>query len=548
MEKVIDYRITSRPMIEGHNKKAVAAGDSNKILDICEDEFVHIYCGDTIFVVFREVITAGSMYFDACLLGFFKESHNQEIFFDDIESKALKFYLQLTHGWYFEIKSFGSKVVPFSLFDDLIYANDPEAFKRAHLEIPQIKLKTMAQVCILCDRFLHRSLLCIVRHMFLTLLARTKKNWTTLKYEDSDWNTMYHVDFMLDYMAAFDLFSTGHDDEHLIRHAISESFYWFTRNTPSLVQHFWNIMSPKFIEEWNVSRHIVWDSESEIIIGREYVRFDHAKKLFITDQLVFENSTKQQKNIRNGRVDNMCSIGDRIKLFPFVEEQEDNRTRIARLRAIVEQVQRKSTTQYRSFIPGAKVHPITGQNDLGQRASSKKQAKNKTSHAGGGKGGGGRDRDNMVEIQRNHKAGNRQPKRAQALRGGGIADATLEDTHGHDGGVDRTHGGGRGQTRSRGRGGGRGNGGAHGHAQNDTQDRAQVHVEGQAHGSGGGRRGGGRGKNQGHAQGHVQGHTQDTAHNPAQGQAQGHGQGRGGGRGKTRDRKERRAHKTQDNS
>ncbi|KAK1724086.1 uncharacterized protein BDZ83DRAFT_558228, partial [Colletotrichum acutatum] len=308
------------------------------------DEFVHIYCGDTIFVVFREVITAVSLYFDACLLGFFKESYTQEIFLDDddIEPKALKFYLQLTHGWYFEIKSFGSKVVPFSLFDDLINANDPEAFKRAHLEIPKIKLKTMAQICILCDRFLHRSLLCIVRHMFMTLLARTKENWNTLKYEDSDWNMMYHVDFMLDYMAAFDLFSTGHDDEHLIRDAISESFYWFTRNTPSLIQHFWNIMSPKFIEEWNVSRHIVWDSESEIIIGREYVRFDHAKKLFITDQLVFENSTKQQKDIRNGRVDNMCSIADRIKLFPFVEKQEDNRTRLARLRAIVEQVQRKS--------------------------------------------------------------------------------------------------------------------------------------------------------------------------------------------------------------
>ncbi|KAK1517699.1 uncharacterized protein CCOS01_11956 [Colletotrichum costaricense] len=541
MEKVIDYRITSRAMVEDHNKKAVAAGDSKKILDISEDEFVHVYCGDIIFVVFREVITAGSLYFDACLLGFFKESYNQEIFFDDIDSKALKLYLQLTHGWYFEIKSFGSKVVPFSLFDDLVNANDPEAFKRAHLEIPKIKLKTMAQVCILCDRFLHRSLLCIARHMFMTLLARTKQNWNTLKYEDSDWNMKYHVDFMLDYMAAFDLFSTGHDDEHLIRDAISESFYWFTRHTPSLVQHFWNIMSPKFIAEWNVSRHIVWDPESEIIIGREWVRFDHAKKLFITDQLVFENSTKQQKDIRNGRVDNMCSIADRIKLFPFVEEHEDNRTRLARLRAIVEQVQHKNTTQYRTFIPGAKIHPVTGQNDLGQRATSKKQGKNKANHAGSGLGGGGRDRDNMVKIQRNHKAGNRQPKRVQAQRGDDVADATSENTHSHAGGVGRAQGGGRGQTNGRGRGGGRGsgrgNGGAQGHAQNHIQDRDQVYLEGQGQG-----RGRGRGKNRGHV--HAHDHAQDTAQNPAQR----HAQGRGGGRTKTHGRKERRAHKTQDNS
>ncbi|KAL2872859.1 hypothetical protein SGCOL_012001 [Colletotrichum sp. CLE4] len=406
MEKVIDYRITSRPMVGNANKEAADAGRKN-VHDICEDEFVHIYCGDTIFVVYREIITTGSMYFDACLFGFFKESTTQEIVLDDIEPKALELYLQLTHGWYFEIKSFGTKVVPFSLFDDLINANDPVAFKRAHLEIPKIKLKMMAQMCILCDRFIHRSLLCIVRHMFLTLLARTKKNWTTLKYEDSDWNTVHHVDFMLDYMAAFDIFSTGHDDEHLIRDAISESFYWFTRHTPSLIKHFWDIMSPTFISEWDVSRHIVWDSESEIIVGREHVRFDHAKKLFITDQLIFENSTKRQKSIRNDRVDHMCSIEDRIKLFPFVEDQELNASRIARLRALVEKVQRKGSTPYRTFIPGATVHLVTSQNNPGQRATSKKQAmnkaKNKAYHAGNGNCGGGRDRDNVVESQRNQK-------------------------------------------------------------------------------------------------------------------------------------------------
>ncbi|KAK1689303.1 hypothetical protein BDP55DRAFT_652814 [Colletotrichum godetiae] len=497
------------------------------------------------------------MYFDACLFGFFKESTTQEIVLDDIEPKALELYLQLTHGWYFEIKSFGTKVVPFSLFDDLINANDPVAFKRAHLEIPKIKLKMMAQMCILCDRFIHRSLLCIVRHMFLTLLARTKKNWTTLKYEDSDWNTVHHVDFMLDYMAAFDIFSTGHDDEHLIRDAISESFYWFTRHTPSLIKHFWDIMSPTFISEWDVSRHIVWDSESEIIVGREHVRFDHAKKLFITDQLIFENSTKRQKNIRNDRVDHMCSIEDRIKLFPFVEDQELNASRIARLRALVEKVQRKGSTPYRTFIPGATVHLVTSQNNPGQRTTSKKQAKNKAYHAGGGNYGGGRDRDNVVESQRNQKVGPRQTELPQAQRGDGIPDASPKNTHNHLGSSGLAHrqalGGGH-------RGKNRGQGHVQGH---DSQGQLEVQVQGQAQGKAQ-VRGGGQdhtqvlvpdqayGQVHGHAQGQAQDHARDQAQghsqDRAQGQAQGRAEGGGGSGGKGRGRKGHRARRTQDNS
>ncbi|OHE92263.1 hypothetical protein CORC01_12432 [Colletotrichum orchidophilum] len=421
MLKVCDFRLDALWLAADVNKRA-AAENRSAVVEIREDEFVHINCGDTLFVVFRDIITAGSMFFEAALFGFFREAHTQEISFDDIDAEALDFYFQLTHGWYFEIKFLGTKVVPFASFDGLINENQPEAFKRAHLEIPKVKLKKVAQVIILCDRFIHRSLLCIVRHMFLTLLTRTCNLWNTLKHVDSDWNMLFHNDFMLDYMAAFELFCTGHDDEHLIRNALTESFYWFSKNTPSLIKHFWEIMSPEFIAQWNVPRYIEWDPDDHVIFGHKFLKFDHARKLFITDQFAFENTTVCHKNRRFRRVSNMCSTGERLYLVPWVLNQQDNQIRVARLRAIVETIQRQSPSCFRTFIPGVAAHQISGKSDLSKHAPYE----NKDHQSRAKNIGGGWDRGNGLIGGRHYRGGHLQPQ-----HGHHVYDAAENHQHGH---------------------------------------------------------------------------------------------------------------------
>lgn len=52
------------------------------------------------------------MYFECCLFGFFKETLEQTIFLDDVDVEAFECYLNIAHGWFFEMKVRGVRVVP----------------------------------------------------------------------------------------------------------------------------------------------------------------------------------------------------------------------------------------------------------------------------------------------------------------------------------------------------------------------------------------------------------------------------------------------------
>ncbi|EFQ36426.1 uncharacterized protein GLRG_11554 [Colletotrichum graminicola M1.001] len=304
-----------------------------KVVELDTDEFVHIHCDDVVFIVFRDVITAGSMYFDSCLFGFFKEAYSQEITFaQDICPDALELYLNLTHSWFFEIIFRGIRVVPVDYFRSLIEAIQEEPFRKAHLEIPKLKLRELAEVVTLADRFLHRSLLCILRQMFLSLLNITHVSWGNLKQEARDMDVLYHAEFVFDYTDTFEILSMGHDDEKYLRNALTESFHWINLNTPDIRDRFLYLMSDDFIAECDQDRH--GHSETE--------QFSHAKGIFATDQFCYESVTRVQKQRRFKRVVNMCPFEDQKDIFPWVENPQDRRIRVRRLHNSVRAVKRSA--------------------------------------------------------------------------------------------------------------------------------------------------------------------------------------------------------------
>ncbi|WYZ42692.1 hypothetical protein EsH8_VI_000391 [Colletotrichum jinshuiense] len=320
------------------NSKAKAA-KRPRIVELNVKDSVHIHCGKKTFIVYRDIVAAGSMYFECAFFGFFEEAYTQEIQFEgDVSPGALEFYLNLAHSWFFEIKFHGIKVVPTQAFDGVIRAVQKEPRKRAHLNIPHVKLKKMVETIILADRFLHRSLLCILRQMFLSLLDFTHRCWVDLKAEAREWDMLFHVEIMVDYIDAFHLLSTGHDDEGFLRAALTESFYWFSLNTPSLRQHFKPLMKPEFVAEW--SRDRTGHEESEM--------FSRARGIFATDQLIFASQTRIQKNRRFKRIMNLCPPQDRQKWLPWVDDCKEKQIRVKHLHAVVKSTSREKPPHARN--------------------------------------------------------------------------------------------------------------------------------------------------------------------------------------------------------
>ncbi|KAK2010654.1 hypothetical protein LZ32DRAFT_588091 [Colletotrichum eremochloae] len=327
--------------------------NGTKVVELDTDEFVHIHCGDVVFIVFRDVITAGSMYFESCLFGFFKEAYSQEITFaQDVTPDSLELYLNITHSWFFEIRFRGIRVVPADYFRSLIEAIQEEPFQKAHLEIPKLKLRELAKVVTLADRFLHRSLLCILRQMFLSLLDTTHVSWGKVKQEAREMDVLYHAEFVFDYTDTFKILSMGHDDEKYLRDALTESFYWLTLNMPDLTGRFLYLMNDDFIAECDKDRR--GHSETE--------QFTHAKGIFATDQFCYESVTRIQKQRRFKRVVNMCPFENQKDIFPWVENPQDRRIRVRRLHNSVRAIKRSTRDarnrehQVGSFVPSTASH------------------------------------------------------------------------------------------------------------------------------------------------------------------------------------------------
>ncbi|KZL73095.1 hypothetical protein CT0861_02325 [Colletotrichum tofieldiae] len=388
MVRIRDFRPDAVKLALIVNERGRREGNLS-VVELDTDEFVHIHCGNVIFIVFRDVITAGSMYFESSLFGFFKEAYSQEITFDeDVDSEALELYLNLTHSWFFEIRYRGIRVVPVDYFKSFIEPIQEEPFKRAHLEIPKLKLGKLAEVVALADRFLHRSLLCILRQMFLALLNITHTSWDKVKKEARDMDVLYHTKFVIDYMDAFRLLSMGHDDEKFLRDALTESFYWLTLNTPDLRKRFFYLMSDDFVTEWNQDRR--GHSETE--------KITHARGIFATDQYCYESVTRLQKQRRFKRVVNMCPFEDQKDVFPWFENPQDRRIRVSRLHASVRSIKcsaRKAchrAIQFNSLVPDAIFHQSSTVNSSSQIPAGDGNRWPANTHTRGGGLGRGRGR------------------------------------------------------------------------------------------------------------------------------------------------------------
>ncbi|KAI8305299.1 hypothetical protein K4K59_012291 [Colletotrichum sp. SAR11_240] len=351
MANIIDLRPNAVNMAAVAN--GIATARSGKpVVDLHVDDYVHLHCGGKVFIVFRDVIVAGSMYFECCLFGFFKETRDQTIFFEDVDVEALEFYLNIAHGWFFEMKVRGVRVVPPRVFDDQINAIMQGPWMESRMEIPQMKLATMAKTVILGDRFVHRPLLSILRHMFVSLLEVTQDCWNKLKNKTRDWDEVWHSEFMLDFIEAFDLLSTGHDDEKLFRDSLTETFYWFSRPVTGLIDYFGPILPSEFFQELHLERD-----------GQDRMRKrQHAWGISTTDQMMYAAKTRQQKDRRFKRVVNLCCPEPCGEWLPWFHDPEEIRIRkiyfddTAKARFPRPPAIRSGA---RSFVPGAATHGVS---------------------------------------------------------------------------------------------------------------------------------------------------------------------------------------------
>ncbi|KAF4909262.1 hypothetical protein CGCF415_v006000 [Colletotrichum fructicola] len=351
MADIIDLRPNAVNMAAVANGIATARS-GNPVVDLHVDDYVHLHCGGKVFIVFRDVIVAGSMYFECCLFGFFKETLEQTIFLDDVDVEAFEFYLNIAHGWFFEMKVRGVRVVPPRVFDDQINAIMRGPWMESRLEIPQMKLATMAKTVILGDRFVHRPLLSILRHMFVSLLEVTQDCWNKLKNKTRDWDEVWHSEFMLDFIEAFDLLSTGHDDEKLFRDSLTETFYWFSRPVTGLIDYFGPILPSEFSHELHLERD-----------GQDRMRKrQHAWGISTTDQMMYAAKTRQQKDRRFKRVVNLCCPKPCGEWLPWFHDPEEIRIRKIYLDDTAKaRFPRPSAIRSgaRSFVPGATTHGVS---------------------------------------------------------------------------------------------------------------------------------------------------------------------------------------------
>ncbi|KAF6804773.1 hypothetical protein CMUS01_14772 [Colletotrichum musicola] len=400
MTNIRDFRPDAVNMAAFANAKAKAKG-LGTVINFNHDEVVILHCGGKMFIVYRDVVTEGANYFQGCFYGFCKETRDREVTFgpdSDVYPDELDFYLNIAHGWFFEIKLLGIKVVSADIFKAVVKEKQEESLSTAGLEIPRLKLSKMAETVVLADRFIHRSLLSIMRQMFLSLLDYTHMCWELLKYDERNWDTPYHQELMYDYIEAFYIFSRGYDDERLIRDAIIESFYWLTVHTPSLGEHFAPEMSLQFIHEWKIDR---------TGLSRN-LRMEHALGLFRCDQLVYASHSRKQKERRDKRILNTCPPEQLGKLLLWLDDPKELRKRTDRLRNVIA-AGRLEETGFADFTPGALSHQASIRTNGGRAADGGLQ--NHRGNHRGGKAKGHKKR----RSQKQHEA--QQQRESQKHRG-----------------------------------------------------------------------------------------------------------------------------------
>ncbi|KAJ0161423.1 hypothetical protein CTA2_6233 [Colletotrichum tanaceti] len=391
-----DFRPDALALARLVNERAISEGRP-RVVEIDSNEFVHLYCEDILFIVFKDVLTAGSHYFDGCVAGFCKESYDQEVKFEDgdIDPEALELYLSLTHSWFFEIRFRGVRVVPVQHFRMVLDPIEEQPFSRADLEIPLMKLEAMAEVFVLADYFLHRSLLNIVQQMFLSLIDVVHLSWVKLKDHDPDMRLHYHSAFVVDYANTFEVLNSGHADEYLLRNALTESFYWITIKSTRLTTDFRHLMSGAFVAEWSKDRSNRGENDA----------ISFAKGIFVTDQYCFESSTRIRKLRRFKRIVNMVSFESQRHVLPSVANPLDLKIRLSPLHATVRRIEaQRRAAHFNAFVPGAASHKLA--------SGSSANSDNGDAAGGGGAQARGRDLGRTRVPRGDHTALNRLARQA----------------------------------------------------------------------------------------------------------------------------------------
>ncbi|KAH6703829.1 hypothetical protein EV126DRAFT_493940 [Verticillium dahliae] len=201
------------------------------LLRIRYDNFyvVKLYTRENIeIIVHRQILIAGSLYFDSALRGFFREADTAEISLDDISFDDLIAYLKLAHRYFF--LRFSEEGMPSgNLWKAQVEKYDRKIFRRTCFKMPLMDLCSILRIFVLADRFASSSLVVFIRQIFLKLLAATRDFWFDNKHANADYEREEHRAFMNNYLDAYQLLTkyTCADAKDYLKKSIMESWVKF---------------------------------------------------------------------------------------------------------------------------------------------------------------------------------------------------------------------------------------------------------------------------------------------------------------------------------
>ncbi|KAM0593256.1 hypothetical protein ACHAP6_001224 [Verticillium nonalfalfae] len=208
-----------------------AVFDFTTFTDQLDDNFyaVKLYTRENIeIIVHRQILIAGSLYFDSALRGFFREADTAEISLDDISFDDLIAYLKLAHRYFF--LRFSEEGMPSgNLWKAQVERYDRKVFRRTCFKMPLMDLCSILRIFVLADRFASSSLVVFVRQIFLKLLAATRDFWFDNKHANADYEREEHHAFMNNYLDAYQLLTkyACADVKGYLKNSIMESWVKF---------------------------------------------------------------------------------------------------------------------------------------------------------------------------------------------------------------------------------------------------------------------------------------------------------------------------------
>ncbi|KAL2758951.1 hypothetical protein ACRALDRAFT_1080562 [Sodiomyces alcalophilus JCM 7366] len=214
---------------------------------------VTLYTADARFVVQRDIIVAGSLYFDACFRGAFVESRSGKVYFncgspDDVSTEDLLSYLWLAHEYY---------------FTNLLYGNPPSfqqcrvlingTVRRYGIEVPSQTMASTVATLRIVDRFLHGPLLPVCRRLVLMNMLSTRHRWWNTKKDLPSFSHPIHEYFMRDFLKTDALLRPAWECASMIREALTESFFYLVCHNEEMRRSLMPIIQEdkEFLAEWS---------------------------------------------------------------------------------------------------------------------------------------------------------------------------------------------------------------------------------------------------------------------------------------------------------